>query len=360
MPVNITDLRAQMPNYNAYKDWQRPGDILGIAIHHSATANRRTGAPIGDAFAFFNYHVNVRGWMHGGYNYVIPGSGEIQYALDEKISAYHAGFKDPQDALKLEHGQYWNNHYLAICVAGWFANNRTYSDEHGTHSIPNDHTHPNQAQLNSLLALIRQLMDKYNIPIENVRGHRELAGNATQCPGPNVDPAQIRHLLRQSPPPPPLPEPEPGQHVIILPDSDAYLNAALSYIWKFQPDVSFAPQVAAGRWTYITAIGDISSDLLAEYQQHGALLVQHIPGNANAAQQQLDALVAQNQRFLQPPTEAEYTLYTVQPGDSLSKIALHFYGKAQLWNIIFEANRDVLSDPAQLSVEQILKIPPKP
>jgi len=209
MPVNITDLRAQMPNYNAYKDWQRPGDILGIAIHHSATANRRTGAPTGDAFAFFNYHVNVRGWMHGGYNYVIPGSGEIQYALDEKISAYHAGFKDPQDALKLEHGQYWNNHYLAICVAGWFANNRTYSDEHGTHPIPNQHTHLNQAQLNSLLALIRQLMDKYNIPIENVRGHRELAGNATQCPGPNVDPAQIRHLLRQSPPPPPLPTDEP-------------------------------------------------------------------------------------------------------------------------------------------------------
>ena len=59
MTLNIKDVREAMPNYDFYKDWHRSGDILGIAIHHSATANRLTGAPVGDAATFFNYHVNT-------------------------------------------------------------------------------------------------------------------------------------------------------------------------------------------------------------------------------------------------------------------------------------------------------------
>ena len=95
MDLNINDVRAEMPNYQNYKDWQRSGQILGIAVHHSATVDRVTGAPLGTARTFFDYHVNTRGWAHGGYNYVIPGDGTVEYALDEKISAYHAGFKEP-------------------------------------------------------------------------------------------------------------------------------------------------------------------------------------------------------------------------------------------------------------------------
>jgi nucleoid-associated protein YgaU len=37
--------------------------------------------------------------------------------------------------------------------------------------------------------------------------------------------------------------------------------------------------------------------------------------------------------------------YTVQPGDSLSKISQHFYGNANQYMKIFEANRDKLPDP---------------
>src|SRR6266852_5647430 len=37
--------------------------------------------------------------------------------------------------------------------------------------------------------------------------------------------------------------------------------------------------------------------------------------------------------------------YTVQSGDTLSKISQQFYGKANEYMKIFEANRDVLSDP---------------
>ena len=181
MALDIKDVRAEMPNYEEYKDWEREGEILGIAVHHSATADRATGAPIGDAYTFFDYHVNVRGWSHGGYNYVIPGDGQIQYALDDKISAYHAGFKDPDNSDGLEQGQYWNNHYLAICLSGWFADNRTYRDADGQiQPIPNDYTSPGDTQMEPLVALIQYLRNKYNIPVENVRGHRELAGNKDQ------------------------------------------------------------------------------------------------------------------------------------------------------------------------------------
>ncbi|PPJ44453.1 peptidoglycan-binding protein LysM, partial [Rhizobium sp. KAs_5_22] len=44
-------------------------------------------------------------------------------------------------------------------------------------------------------------------------------------------------------------------------------------------------------------------------------------------------------------------------GDTLSHIAKEFYGKANKWNAIFEANRDQLDDPDKIQPGQILKIP---
>jgi LysM repeat protein len=49
--------------------------------------------------------------------------------------------------------------------------------------------------------------------------------------------------------------------------------------------------------------------------------------------------------------------YTVQPGDSLSKIAKQYYGDANAYNKIFEANRDKLSDPNKIQAGQVLNIP---
>jgi len=49
--------------------------------------------------------------------------------------------------------------------------------------------------------------------------------------------------------------------------------------------------------------------------------------------------------------------YTVKAGDSLSKISKNFYGNANDYMKIFEANRDVLSDPNKISPGQNLRIP---
>ena len=165
--------------------------------------------------------------------------------------------------------------------------------------IPNNDTRPRQAQADALLALIQHLKEKYQVPVENVRAHRELTGNPTQCPGLNLDPAQIRQLLRQDTPAPPIqPTPNPGEHGLLIADTDDYLNVSLTYIWKFQPDVSFAPQTAAGRWQYVTAVGPIGNDLLAEYRQRGAMIVDHIAGDPAAVGLQLDDLVFQNKTLL--------------------------------------------------------------
>ena len=57
-----------------------------------------------------------------------------------------------------------------------------------------------------------------------------------------------------------------------------------------------------------------------------------------------------------PKTEEE-TTYVVQPGDTLGALAQRFYGKASLYPKIFEANRDILSNPDLIKVGQKLRIP---
>ena len=49
--------------------------------------------------------------------------------------------------------------------------------------------------------------------------------------------------------------------------------------------------------------------------------------------------------------------YTVQSGDTLSKIAKQHYGDANQWRKIFEANRATISDPDKIQVGQQLTIP---
>lgn len=59
----------------------------------------------------------------------------------------------------------------------------------------------------------------------------------------------------------------------------------------------------------------------------------------------------------QPAPEA--TMYTVQKGDTLWKIAEAHYGKANgaKYNVIFEANKPMLSHPDKIYPGQVLRIP---
>jgi len=49
--------------------------------------------------------------------------------------------------------------------------------------------------------------------------------------------------------------------------------------------------------------------------------------------------------------------YTVQPGDTLSKISKQHLGDANAYMDIFNLNRDQLSDPDKIKPGQVLKLP---
>ena len=60
-------------------------------------------------------------------------------------------------------------------------------------------------------------------------------------------------------------------------------------------------------------------------------------------------------KVARPEPEGQY--YEVKSGDSLSKIAKQFYGDANKYNAIFEANRPMLKDPDEIYPGQKLRIP---
>lgn len=57
------------------------------------------------------------------------------------------------------------------------------------------------------------------------------------------------------------------------------------------------------------------------------------------------------------PSGGPRQTYTVQAGDSLSRIAKQFYGNADEYMRIFDANKDKLNDPNRIQIGQELVIP---
>jgi LysM repeat protein len=51
--------------------------------------------------------------------------------------------------------------------------------------------------------------------------------------------------------------------------------------------------------------------------------------------------------------------YTVRPGDTLSSIALRFYGSRARWPVIYQANKSVIKNPDSIFPGEVLTIPDK-
>ena len=58
-----------------------------------------------------------------------------------------------------------------------------------------------------------------------------------------------------------------------------------------------------------------------------------------------------------PPPAPQEQWYTVAAGDSLSKIAKRYYGDAQQWRRIYDANREQVKNPDLIHPGQKLRIP---
>jgi nucleoid-associated protein YgaU len=89
-------------------------------------------------------------------------------------------------------------------------------------------------------------------------------------------------------------------------------------------------------WDQIKLVDPSFSDLIADIQAPAAVAAAAAAGAGS--------------------TPAART-YTVQPGDNLSKISKQFYGDANKYMKIFEANKDKLADPDKIKAGMDLLIP---
>ena len=98
-------------------------------------------------------------------------------------------------------------------------------------------------------------------------------------------------------------------------------------------------------WDQIKMIDPTYSDLICD-----------ITVNESLASQQAQAPKTQTAGASVSGGQQSRT-YTVKSGDSLSKISREFYGDANQYMRIFEANKHILKDPNQIQPGQELTIP---
>jgi nucleoid-associated protein YgaU len=117
---------------------------------------------------------------------------------------------------------------------------------------------------------------------------------------------------------------------------------------------------------YIRSLGLSASDLRVSFDSSKAIVT--VSGTAENQQVKEKILLAagnvagvagvedQMQALVSEP-EAQY--HEVQKGDTLSKISKQYYGDANKYNAIFEANKPMLSHPDKIYPGQKLRIPPQ-
>ena len=71
----------------------------------------------------------------------------------------------------------------------------------------------------------------------------------------------------------------------------------------------------------------------------------------------IDHVAQVNDQMTVASPEPESKFYTVKSGDNLSKISKEFYGDANQYNKIFEANRPLLKNADDIFPGQVLRIP---
>lgn len=149
------DLRDSLPG-NAYSwSWERSlSEIKYLAIHHSVASDTQTPVQIA------NFHIQSNGWGGIGYHFVIAKDGVVYYVGD--LSTARANVAKLNEAV------------IGICLIGNFMSGRV----------------PTEEQLNSAKVLCDFFINIYpDLPNLNgwdsVRGHKELSGQSTTCPGDN-------------------------------------------------------------------------------------------------------------------------------------------------------------------------------
>ncbi len=141
----------------AYKPPVKERDWRHLVIHHTATET-------GSVEMIHKLHLQRKDssgkpWMGIGYHFVIgnghgmdDGQIEATFRWNDQIHGAHAG------------NQQYNQQGIGICLVGNF-----------------EKQPPSEKQLESLAQLIESLSKRYNIPKDEIIGHRDV--KPTACPG---------------------------------------------------------------------------------------------------------------------------------------------------------------------------------
>jgi hypothetical protein len=134
----------------------------GIVLHHTAVLPT-TGAVPASMEQVDQYH-RQRGFdivcegkeYHVGYHFLVMRDGSVKKGRPERCRGAHApGY----------------NSYLGISIVGDFTRGKEHSEE----------TSPTPKQMDAIVKLCRALQRKYNIPLQHIVRHSDVA--PTQCPG---------------------------------------------------------------------------------------------------------------------------------------------------------------------------------
>lgn len=140
--AKIQDIRHRTPG-NSRRSLSR---ITTIVRHHSATAG-------GDFDSFWRHWNGKLGWGTGGYHEIILRDGTVQVCYPPEIITNGVGNN--------------NSYTYHICLVG----NGSFTE----------------AQEEAWSERVAFNMDRLGIGVNNVKGHREMPGASTACPGINMD-----------------------------------------------------------------------------------------------------------------------------------------------------------------------------
>ena len=274
----IQDVIETLPKHATEEYETRPlEDIRYLVIHHSAVP-----AIVG-AKTIAAYHVRRHEWPGIGYHFVVTENGTVYQTNALETRSYHA--------LKA------NPYSVGICFLGNFTN-----------------AAPPAAQVQAGAHLVAWLMGELDLPIESIKGHKDLMGTA--CPGAQwlagqkwktmLD-SRVRQVQQEKalPTPPKPDESKAIYHYLLFWASGEewavrdWLNA-INYIGVFRPTVGFSAEDAA-QAQYVTIVGGtsgVSEEVENELKAAGCQ-VERIAGKDDAEMKRiLDQMAQQGRRFL--------------------------------------------------------------
>ena len=151
MPAQIA--RHPSPNFGPRRDGLRPSLVV---IHYTAMASAKAAmARLCDPEAEVSAH------------YLISGRGEVTLLVEEDQRAWHAGQGEWAGMTDI------NSRSIGIEL-----------DNRGTHPF-------SEPQMAALEDLLRDIMQRWNIPPEGVIGHSDMAPGRKGDPGPRFDWARL-------------------------------------------------------------------------------------------------------------------------------------------------------------------------